>query len=228
MFLPKAFPPKPSVGRLLVSVAVVAFAFTGGAVAQTVERFPAFERFQIKAGVSAILPDTDASISVIGGNADISDEYVPTLQLEYFFTQNISAELLCCMARHDVAATNTALGTVNLGKVSHFPPTVTVKYHFTQHERFQPYVGAGFNYTTFFDSELPAGGPVTSISYGDSFGGALQAGFDYRLNDDWSINVDVRKVWISTEVDIHAGATAISADVDINPAIVTAGLGYRF
>lgn len=204
-------------------IAAGALALTGTAYADDI-----WHNFQVKVGVSSIQPDEKSTISVIGGDVDVSNEIVPTLQIEYFFTNNISAELLCCMGRHEVKAENTALGTVNLGKVSHFPPTLTVKYHWTDLGAFQPYVGAGVNYTTFFDDKLPAGGPVTSIKYDDSFGGALQAGFDYKLDDHWSVNVDVRKVWISTDVSLAAGATQLNASVDLNPLILTVGSGYRF
>jgi outer membrane protein len=203
-------------------IAAGALAFAGTASAQDL-----LHNFQVKVGVSGILPDESATISTIGGTVDISDEYVPSLQIEYFINDNISLELLCCIATHDVKAVSTSLGTVNLGTVSHFPPTVTAKYRWTDFGAFQPYVGAGVNYTTFYDDELPAGGPVTAISYDDSFGGALQAGFDYKLNDHWAINVDVRKIWISTDVTLTAGAT-INADVDINPLVVTVATGYRF
>lgn len=187
-----------------------------------------WHNFQVKVGVSSIQPDEESTISVIGGEVDVSDEIVPTLQIEYFFTNNISAELLCCVGRHEVKAENTGLGTVDLGKVSHFPPTLTLKYHWTDMGSFQPYVGAGVNYTTFFDDKLPAGGPVTSIKYDDSFGGALQAGFDYKLDNHWSVNVDVRKVWISTDVQLAAGPTQLAAKVDLDPVIFTVGTGYRF
>lgn len=203
-------------------LAAGALALAGTASAQSL-----LDNFQFKVGVSLIQPDESATISAIGGTVDISSEYVPSLQAEYFFTDNISVELLCCIATHDVRAINTSLGTVNLGEVSHFPPTVTAKYRWTDFGAFQPYVGAGVNYTTFYDDELPAGGPVTSIEYDDSFGGALQAGFDYKLDDHWAINVDVRKIWISTDVTLTAGAT-INADVDINPLVVTVATGYRF
>jgi outer membrane protein len=132
------------------------------------------------------------------------------------------------MARHDVIAKGTALGDVNLGKISHFPPTLTLKYHFNTEQKLQPYIGAGINYTLFFDDKVPAGGAVTSIDYDPSFGGALQAGVDYKLDDHWSLNADVRKVWINSDVTIMAGATRIDADVDVNPMIVTLGAGYRF
>lgn len=203
-------------------LAAGALALAGTASAQGL-----LDNFQFKVGVSLIQPDESATISTIGGTVDISDEYVPSLQVEYFFTDNISVELLCCIATHDVRAINTSLGTVNLGEVSHFPPTVTAKYRWTDFGAFQPYLGAGVNYTTFYDDELPAGGPVTSIEYDDSFGGALQAGFDYKLDEHWAINFDVRKIWISTDVTLVAGAT-INADVDINPLVVTVATGYRF
>ncbi len=204
-------------------IAAGAIAMAGTASAQDI-----WHNVQVKVGVSLIQPDESSSISLIGGEAKISDEYVPTLQIEYFFSDNISAELLCCVAEHEVKAENTALGSVDLGKVSHFPPTLTVKYRWTDMGAFQPHLGAGVNYTTFYDKQLPAGGPVTAIHYDDSFGGALQAGFDYKLGDHWSLNVDVRKVWISSDVAISAGTTQIAAKVDINPLIVTVGSGYRF
>lgn len=211
-----------SIITLIAATAGMAMLATGAASAQLPHNL------QIKVGVSGVLPDESASISTIGGDVNISDEYVPTTQIEWFFNDQVSAELLCCMARHDVVAVNTSLGDVNLGKISHFPPTLTLKYHFNTDGVLQPYVGAGVNYTLFFDDKVPSGGPVTSIDYDSSFGGALQAGVDWKLNDHWSLNADVRKVWINTDVTIMAGATQINADVDINPLIVTLGTGYRF
>lgn len=175
------------------------------------------DNFQVKVGVSGILPDEAGSPIPV----DISDEYVPTLQLEYFFNENISAELLCCVATHDVTA---AGGTIDLGEVTHFPPTVTVKYHWTNMGAFEPYVGAGVNYTAFIDSEPPAG---LSVDYDESFGGALQAGFDYRLNEHWALNFDVRRIWISTDVTI-SGAINAADSVDIDPWVVTTAVAYRF
>lgn len=185
------------------------------------------DNIQIKFGVSGVLPNESARTS-IGGDVNISDEYVPSLQVEYFFSDHVSAELLCCVATHEVHAVNTVAGDINLGEVSHFPPTVTLKYHFTNLGRFQPYVGAGVNYTTFYDDKLPSGGPVTSIKYSDSWGGALQAGFDYRLNDHWSVGADVRRIWISTDVDMQTTLGPVRANVDIDPWVVTTSIGYRF
>lgn len=188
-----------------------------------------FENFQVKVGVSGVLPDESADVS-IGGDVDISDEWVPSLQVEYFFTDNISAELLCCVATHDVVAMNTVAGDVALGEVTHFPPTVTLKYRWTNFGAVEPYMGAGVNYTAFIDDETPPSppGPVNGIDYDQSFGPALQIGFDYRFNDHWSLNVDARRLWINTDVSIDTDLGPVSADVDINPWVLSTSIGYRF
>jgi outer membrane protein len=177
--------------------------------------------------VSEIAPDESASTS-IGGDVNISDEAVPSIQLEYFVNDNWSVELLCCVATHDVAAVDTGLGRVDLGRVTHFPPTVTLKHRWTNLGRIEPYVGAGVNYTRFIDNDPPKNGVINHIDYSDSWGPALQAGLDYRLNDHWAINLDVRKLWISTDVDIDSAAGPVRASVDIDPVVVTTALGYRF
>lgn len=191
--------------------AIAALAFAAPANAGVLDNF------QVKLGVSGILPDEEGSPIPV----DISDEYVPTLQIEYFFNDNVSAELLCCVATHDVTA---AGGAIDLGEVTHFPPTVTLKYHWTNLGQFEPYVGAGVNYTAFIDTDPPAG---LSVDYDSSFGGALQAGFDYRLNEHWAVNVDVRRIWISTDVTI-SGAISATDSVDIDPWVVSTAIAYRF
>lgn len=193
--------------------AMAALAFAAPAPAQA----GVLDNFQIKVGVSGILPNEKGSPIPV----DISDEYVPTLQIEYFFNDNVSAELLCCVATHDVTA---AGGAIDLGEVTHFPPTVTLKYHWTNLGQFEPYVGAGVNYTAFIDTDPPAG---LSVDYDSSFGGALQAGFDYRLNEHWAVNVDVRRIWISTDVTI-SGAISATDSVDIDPWVVSTSIAYRF
>lgn len=174
------------------------------------------EHFQIKVGVSDIIPSEHGSPI----QASISDAVVPTLGIEYFFNDHVSAELLCCAATHDVSAAN---GAVDLGSVTHSPPTLTLKYRWNTETAFQPYVGAGVNYTMFINSDPPAG---RSVHYSNSWGGALQAGFDYRLNDHWAWNVDVRRLWISTDVRVRN--PNVTDSVDIDPWVVTTGVGYRF
>lgn len=196
---------------LAAAAALAALAFAAPAQADVLDKF------QIKFGVSGVLPDERGDPI----DVDISDEYVPSLQIEYFFNDNVSAELLCCLATHDVTA---ASGAIDLGEVTHFPPTVTLKYRWTNLGQFEPYVGAGVNYTAFIDSDPPAG---RHVDYDSSFGPALQVGADYRLNERWSLNFDVRRIWINTDVTISGDINATD-EVDINPWVISTGIGYRF
>lgn len=178
--------------------------------------------FMVRARVLGVIPDEDASTS-IGGNVSIDNDIVPEVDFTYFITDNIGLELIAATTRHEVSHTPTG---IDLGKVSLLPPTLTLQYHFMPKERFSPYVGAGLNYTFFYNEDTAAGSPVTSIDYENALGYALQVGADYALNDNWYANVDVKKIFLNTDVSMNGGA--ITADVDIDPWIVGVGIGYRF
>ncbi len=58
----------------------------------------------------------------------------------------------------------------------------------------RPYIGAGVNYTTFFDEKFNDTGKeagLTDLSLKDSWGMAGQVGLDYLINRDWLINASV-------------------------------------
>ncbi|MGD2133569.1 MAG: OmpW family outer membrane protein [Maricaulaceae bacterium] len=183
----------------------------------------------IRGRLLGVLPDDSASIDPIGGDSDISDQWVPEIDATYFFTDHIAVEVIAAVTPHEVVATGTSLGTVDLGDVTLLPPTVTLQYHFDVNDRMKPYVGAGVNYTHFFNDDLPSGSPLVGISYDDSFGWALQAGVDIAVNETWFLNLDVKKIDINTDVTIDAGGLGIvNADVDIDPVVVGVGFGRKF
>ncbi|WP_084398101.1 OmpW/AlkL family protein [Henriciella aquimarina] len=205
--------------------------------------------WMVRVRAIGVLPDEGADLSVGGsglpGTVDISDQYVPELDITYFFTKHIAAELILGVTPHDVKATNVTVpgvlddATVDLGDVWLLPPTLTLQYHFDTGSSFKPYVGAGVNATFFFDED--AGDVADGIDYDPSVGFALQAGADYDLDGvpgGWALNVDVKKVWIEPDVKVDltsalgpsldAEQVMVNADVDINPVIVGVGLGYKF
>lgn len=169
----------------------------------------------------AVIPDEGASVAPLGGSVEIDDAYVPEVDFSYFLTDAIALELIAATAPHDVKA--TAAGGIDLGSVWLLPPTLLLQYHFNSTSRFTPYVGAGVNYTVFYNVDEPAG---LTIDYDDAFGWALQAGADIALTERWVFNIDVKKIFLSTDVSINGGA--ITADVDIDPWVAGVGFGYRF
>lgn len=179
--------------------------------------------------IISVTPDESATIQTIGGDVKIENVVVPELDFTYYFNKNWAAELILATTNHDVSAIGTSAGDIALGDVWLLPPTLTFQYHFTSLKKFEPYFGAGINYTFFYNAD--AGSVADNVSYKNSFGFALQTGFDIDLNDKWFINADLKKIFLNTTATVNAttalGAT-VDADVDINPLILGIGFGMRF
>lgn len=183
--------------------------------------------WQIRIRATSILPDEDASIRPVSGSVGIEKAVIPELDISYFFTPHIAAELVLLISNHDVDARLSGVGNVDLGEVNLLPPTLLLQYHFRPEAKFRPYAGAGVNYTVFWNEDAP-GGAVTGIDYDNAAGYALQAGFDYGIGRHWLVNFDVKRYWLNTDVNIRSGLGRLNADVDIDPWTISMGIGYRF
>lgn len=217
----KTAPRSASIALLLTCAFVVAGVLPCTAWAQAGQ-----SPWLIRARLLSVVPDDDSStITTIGGKAEVDDSITADVDFSYFFTPNIAAELTLAVTEHDVEAVNTAAGDVDLGDVKLLPPTLTLQYHFLPDGKIRPYVGAGINYTIFFDDDP---GDATSIDYDDAFGLALQAGVDVEINDHWAVNFDVKKIWLETDVTVEALGNTVKTDVDVDPWLFGVGLAYRF
>lgn len=168
-----------------------------------------------------VSPKTSSNSTLDVINTSVKSDTVPELDFTYMITNNIGAELILGTSRHEV---KSDLGS--LGKVSVLPPTLTLQYHFTPQNDFRPYVGAGVNYTRFYSNglRLPGGGASVNVDK-NSFGGALQVGADYAINKNWFVNVDVKKLYISTKVS--TGGTDLGT-LHIDPWVYGIGFGTKF
>ncbi|HAY48524.1 MULTISPECIES: OmpW/AlkL family protein [Thalassospira] len=178
--------------------------------------------FLIRGRVLGVVPDEDVTSSSLGGEGEIDNDVIPELDFSYFITDNIALELIAGTSQHDVTW-DTGSSNLDLGSVRLLPPTLTAQYHFMPDSRWSPYIGAGINYTFFYDSKP---GQFNSVKYDDGFGYAFQAGFDYAISGPWSLNVDVKKIYLNTDVSVNNGA--VKADADIDPWLFGIGVGYRF
>lgn len=168
------------------------------------------------------LDPADKSTPVGGAGAanrlTIDSKTIPEFDISYFFSPNLAAELvLTYPQKHDVLLDGKSIGTMK-----HLPPTLLAQYHFMPGAQVQPYVGAGLNYTTMSKVHILGGNAGLEHK---SFGLALQAGADYRLDKNWSLNVDLKKVQIRS--DVNSGGAIISK-VKIDPLLLAVGVGYRF
>lgn len=177
------------------------------------------------------LPATD--LKALGFDAKVSDEFIPTATLSYFLTRNVALELFCCFSKHqvDLKSPGGALdGTVADSWI--FPPALTLQYHFDGLGAFKPYVGVGAQYIHFFNSKTSDNTlNATGVKFSDAFGPTIQAGLDIQIGGGWYLNAEVKKSWLDTKAtwsNSAVTASDVQAKVDLDPLIVSAGVGYRF
>ncbi len=167
-----------------------------------------------------ILPDSHASGSVLPTlGVTVNNAIVPELDFTYMILDNVGVELILGMSRHQLTSNLGHLGGVNV-----LPPTLLLQYHFNHAGKVRPYVGAGINYTRFWNSSLNAGGTPISIK-NHSVGPALQAGVDIQMTKNMFFNIDIKKIWMKTDTSL-AGTDLGTLHID--PLIVGVGVGVKF
>jgi outer membrane protein len=174
--------------------------------------------------------DTTTNIFGAGAKLTVDTNTIPELDISYYFTKNIAAELILAIGtRHDVdIAGGTLAPGAKLGSVNMLPPTLTAQWHFNPDQTIDPYLGAGVNYTHAFDNNLNLGAVPIKIER-NMFGLVAQAGVDINLKDGWLINADVKYVQMNTDVTADLGAGFVKIDdLDINPWVFGIGIGKKF
>lgn len=152
-------------------------------------------------------------------NITAKNKTIPEIDVSYFFSPNIAAELVLTYPQK----VDIELNGGGIGNVKALPPSLLLQYHFTGLGQLKPYIGAGVNYTLFSNRSTLAGG--TASVERSSFGYALQVGADYMLDKNWGINVDLKRARIQTDVTV-AGAKA--GTLDLTPTMLGVGLTYKY
>ncbi|CAM5797939.1 OmpW/AlkL family protein [Rhizobacter fulvus] len=164
-----------------------------------------------------------ANTDSTGLDLSINNKIIPEIDFSYFITPQWALELVLTYPQKQTIRA----GDTEIGSLKHLPPTLTAQYHFTGLGAFQPYLGAGVNYTRFSNvTFVPAVQTALQPSLSkNSFGLALQVGFDYEFMKNTTLNLDVKKVQIRTDVS-SAGTKVGTFKVD--PWLIGVGLGRRF
>ena len=171
--------------------------------------------WMVRARVTNLGMENKNGVAAVPGLA-ASDKTIPEVDISYFFNKNVAAELILTVPqKHDVTTNGGPLGTFK-----HLPPTLLAQYHFTDFNGFKPYVGAGINYTKISSVQLD--GPTLD---NHSWGAAFQVGVDIPLDKKWSLNFDVKKIYIKTNV--YSGGTNLGT-LQLDPVAASVGVGYRF
>lgn len=179
-----------------------------------------YNKWQARLRLISVIPSPGDDID--DADVDLSTAFVPELDFTYFFNKNWAAELILGTTKHDVDLDVDGVGALDLGHVWLLPPTLNLQYHFYA-SNFKPYVGAGVNYTIFYGVDE---GDLDDIEYDNAFGFSLQAGLDYTLNDKWFLNLDIKQLFLKTDVTVNGDPD--TSEVNIDPLIVGLGVGMKF
>lgn len=157
-----------------------------------------------------------------GLGLSVNNKTFPEVDITYFFSPNLAAELILTYPqKHDLRSNGATIGSLK-----HLPPTLTLQYHFPMGAA-RPYVGAGLNYTHFSSVKF-APAVVTALNPSidkSSFGLAVQVGVDVPVGGGWLFNLDLKKVSLKT--DVFAGTTK-AGTFKVDPLLFSVGFGKRF
>lgn len=163
-------------------------------------------------GLGFVNPKSDNGL-VAGGATEIGDSLRPTVTFEYFIRDNLGIEVLAALPfKHDIN-----VGGAKAGVTKHLPPTVSVNYHFPTGGALKPFVGAGINYTVFFEDRSPLG----DLKIDNSWGLAAHLGVDYAISDTGAVRMDLRYVDIDSDVKLNGAKVG---RVEVDPLV--AGVSY--
>jgi outer membrane protein len=199
----------------------------------------------VRGGAVMVAPNDDSSnldlagAQLAGTGVEVDDNTQLLLNVTWMANEHVGVELLAATPfEHSVdskglAGLGLGLSDVEVGSVKHLPPTLTVLwYPMESVAAFQPFIGAGINYTIFFQEDTSGAAQAAlgarNLELDDSWGLAARAGFDYMLNDCWSLHAGVYYLGIDTKASLDTALGKVGVDVDINPWVYTVGLGYRF
>jgi outer membrane protein len=192
----------------------------------------------LRVGAGMVDPDSGSSSSfsnVAGTEVSVDDSTNLALTIAYMLSDNLGVELVGALPfSHDIkgtGATYTALGIggETIAETDQLPPTVLLQWYFNPQGNVRPYVGAGINYTTFFNSKITnstaQGVAGDALDLEDSWGWAVEAGVDFDVSKSMFLNVSA---WMM-DIDTTASNPVLgSAEVAIDPLVFFAGLGWKF
>jgi outer membrane protein len=175
---------------------------------------------------SGKVKDRTTGSAIPGSGVGLDSDVTPELDFTYMLTPNWGMELILASSKHNVEGTGSLAGAGKLFDVRTLPPTLTLQYHFNTNGTIRPYVGAGLNYTTFFNEDGTSG--IKDVHLKDSWGLAANVGVDYAINKDWFVNADVKYIDMDTTATLKAGGAPLKVKVDIDPWVYGIGIGRRF
>ena len=230
--------------KTALNVALASAMLAGPAIAVAYEQGD----WIIRGGLANVNPDASSDpisiptdpVTVLPNGVDVKDDTQIFVTGSYMFTDNFSVEVLASTPfEHDIVLNDAP---VDAGSTKHLPPTVTVNwYPRGGQEGWQPFIGAGLNYTHFWDEDadpqlegalgeiVGSDGPLpANLDLDASWGLALRAGVDIPINENWAVSASMYWIDINTTATVSTPVADVEFDVEIDPFVYMLGIAYKF
>lgn len=176
-------------------------------------------------GIYMLPNDSSGELSTISDSGvKVHPSWTGEFDFGYMFTENVGFELVLTTFPKTVVGTKSLEG-IEIGTAWLLPPTFTLQWRFLPSYRIQPYFGAGANYTLFYNTDCDL--PETTVKLEHSWGAALQGGFDLFFYGSWLFNIDVKYIWMDTDITL-SGLIPGRVHLDINPWLFGFGIGRKW
>ena len=194
----------------------------------------------LRVGLIHAAPDTSSSKirigadKIQGSSVNVRRDTEFGLSATYMIMRHFGLEVLAATPfTHEVRVKGVDPGIDGkLGEVSHLPPTVSAQFFFLDPKsRFQPYVGLGLTYTSFYNEKLTRNQKNNGFSKfkaEDSLGISPQLGMDFKIGDNLILNTSVWRLGMSSKVKAKYLGQDVKVDVDVDPWVYFLGVGYKF
>lgn len=180
----------------------------------------------VRGGAITVSPNSGGDDVLGTGYLDVDNNTQLGLTLSYMVTDNWGVELLGATPFSHTVNTE---GLGEVAKVKHLPPTLMAQYYFgNSQSKVRPYVGAGVNYTFFFDEKGRGVLDGAKVDVDSSWGWAAQAGIDMAVTDNLFVNSSIWYMDIESDVNVNGNGVNDSFKAKINPVGLMVGVGYRF
>ena len=171
----------------------------------------------VRVGSHYVDPKSDNSDIV-----NVDGAFGLTGSVDYFVTPQLAVDLLLAVPyQHDINLN----GGDKVASTRHLPPTLSLVWYPQLSETVHPFIGAGLNYTMFFDEKTTGALAGSKLKLDDSFGIAGVVGVAVDFGPKWSVSADVRYFDIDTKAKLDGASIG---DVAIDPFGYGLSVGYRF
>lgn len=183
--------------------------------------------------------DLGASDAFEGGGFDESEiefdsEIGYGAAVNFFLGDRISLELGASIFDPEATLTsnNPAVPFLTRGTLEMIPITGVLQFHFAPSSRFDPYIGAGAAYVLFdqLDSEDDLDNvQFERLDFEDNAGLVVNAGVNIGFGRNFALNLDAKYVPVESSAEaVFVIGPNSTAEVAVNPLIVSAGFALRF